>query len=83
MIKTVIGRKITVIYIKKLDTDHSEYGDIINSSTISISLDEMYGVWNESYIETVQGKTGKYLRSFITDDNRSLSVSSSFSKKLK
>ena len=43
----------------------------------------MYGVWNESYIETVQGKTGKYLRSFITDDNRSLSVSSNFSKKLK
>ena len=49
-----------------------------------MGIGEVYDVWNESDIETVPGKKcGKYLSSFHTDDDRSLSVSRNFSKNIK
>ena len=39
LIKTVVGRNITVLSKKWLDTVQSEYGDIVNASEISIGID--------------------------------------------
>ena len=56
----------------------------MNDSEISIGIYEIYDVWNESDIETVsEKKLGKYLRSFLSDDDRSLSVSTNFYKNFK
>ena len=46
-------------------------------------MDEIYNVWNESDIETVPEKCGKYLSSFPTDGDKRLSVSRNFYKKSK
>ena len=53
MIKSVVGKKITVPSKRELDTIWSEYGEIVNASEISIGIDKIYDVWNESDIETV------------------------------
>ena len=57
MIKSVVGKKITVPSKRELDTIWSEYGEIVNASEISIGIDKIYDVWNESDIEIVQNKT--------------------------
>ena len=60
LIKTVVGRQL-LLFIKKLDTFRSKYGEIVNASKISIGVDEIYDFWNESDIETVPEKRCKYL----------------------
>ena len=55
LIKKVVGRNITVIS-NVLDSVRSDYGEIINASEISISIDKIYDVWNESDIETATEK---------------------------
>ena len=39
--------------LKKIDNVCSKYVGIINASEISIDIDKIYDVWNESDIETV------------------------------
>ena len=56
MIKSVVGKKITVPSKRELDTIWSEYGEIVNASEISIGIDKIYDVWNESDIETATEK---------------------------
>ena len=52
LIKTVVGRNINFLS-RKLDHIRTEYGEIINASEISISIDKIYDDWNEYDIETV------------------------------
>ena len=42
---------MNVLSKTKLDTVHSEYGEIVNVSGISNSIAKIYDVWNESDIE--------------------------------
>ena len=79
-IKTVDGRNINVFSKKGLDTVRSEYGEIVNASEISIRIDKTYDVWNESGIETVPVKCGKYHSRLPIDDDRSLCDSRNVSK---
>ena len=46
LIKTVVGRNITVLSSKKINIFQSEYGEIVNAYEISIGIDEIYYVWN-------------------------------------
>ena len=39
LIKKVVGINITIIYIKKIDTVWSEYGEIVNVSEITNGID--------------------------------------------
>ena len=52
MIKIFVERNITFIK-KTLYTVQSEYGEIVNTFEISISIDKIYDDWNEYDIETV------------------------------
>ena len=70
-----------LMLLKKKELYHVwyEYGEIVNASEISKVIYEIYDVWNESDNETVpEKKRGKYHSSLLTDDDRSLSVSSKF-----
>ena len=45
----------------------------MNGSEISIHIEEIYDVWDESDIKTVtEKKRGKYLSGFLTKDDRNL-----------
>ena len=56
----------------------------MNDSKISNCIDEIYYVCNEPNIETVpRGKRDKYHRIFLTDDDRTLSVSRNLSNNFK
>ena len=67
-----------------LDNVQPEYGEIVNASEISNGIYEIDDVWNESVNEKVADKKrGKYHNIFLTDDDRSLSVSRNFYKNFK
>ena len=83
LIKTVVGRNINFLS-RKLDHIHTDYGEIINASEISNGKYEIDYVWNESNNEKVPHiKSGRYHNIFLTDDDRSLSISRNFSSILK
>ena len=76
LLKQLLGE--TLLYFKtKLDNAWSEYGEIVNVSEISNGIYEIDDVWTESDNEKVPDK-----KSFLTGDDRSLSVSRDFSKNL-
>ena len=56
LIKTVVGRNITVLSKKELYRVLTEYREIVNASEISNGKDEIDYIWNESNNETFPDK---------------------------
>ena len=80
----MVVRNITIIPEKEYDTVQNEYGEIINSFEISNSDDAKADVWNKYNTEQVPNKKrGKYQDSFLTDDDRKMSVTKKISRNLK
>ena len=83
MIKIVVGRNITVLIKIELDNVRFESGEIVNSSK-TLNGDEIDDVWNQSYDEKgPKTKRIKSNRSFLTDDEIRMMVSSNSSNELK
>ena len=83
-IKTLVGRKISVLSEKEYYHVHNEYGEIINASEISKGDDAIADVWDEYNTEQFPDtKRGKYQNILLTGNDIKLSMSKNISKNLK
>ena len=77
----MVGRNNTVFSKTEYDHVPTEYGENINASEILNSDDAIASVFNEYNPQQVPDKKcGKYQNSFLTGDDRKLSMSSIFSR---